>query len=355
MTTQKIKSQEIGTIGKIIIPKEIENMIDFLHKSIGATEWFSVMFYSLTKGDISTLKDLEFTVDLLYPMDIGNAAYTEFKYEGILMDAYEIKEELITSSTGICHTHHSMGAFFSPTDIDEIAENAKLFNYYISLVVDFKKEYKCKIAFPSTTKTTFEYTIKDSEGKLIKVPQIKEEDNIIVGDLTIEFENAIITPEWLDKRVKELKVKKATPVIKPAVIAGRTYPAMNNVMQPIRSYNDYDFDYGSWYNNTITKLTTPKEFLCALINLDGIDNSVSLEGAVVGIELAITERELDYDTYDTAISNNIEIIHDDLYGNDKMFKSHCNLALQVLENNVQLFADETIYQIIKENLELYAG
>lgn len=356
MNTQKVKSQEIGTIGKIIIPKDVETIIDYLHKTIGATEWSGILFYKLTKGDISRLKNLEFTAQFIYPMNIGSSAYTEFDYNSEVMSAYDVHEDAITCSTGLIHTHHSMGAFHSETDISEMTDNAKSFNYYVSLVVDFKKEYKCKIAFPSKTKTTQKYQIRNSEGKFISVTKSFEEDNIIIGDLNIEFENKIVTPQWLNERVKELKVKKAIIPVKPFTTS-TTYPAKVNVSTYApKSYRDYDFYQG--YSETTTPVktfVTPKEFLCALINLDESGNKLGLETTIMEVETTIGIEEVDYDNYDAVLSNNIEIIHDSVYGNDNLFKNHCQSALSVLENNEQLFSDQTLYQIIKENIKLYAS
>jgi len=364
--TTKVKSQEIGTIGKLIIPKEIENMIDFLHKSIGATEWSGILFYKMVGGDINKLNALEFKCEFLYPMNIGTSAYTEFDYNSEVMNAYDLKEELIECSSGLIHSHHKLGfTTFSGTDVSEHIDNAQNFNYYISLIVDFTKDWHCRIAFPSKTKNTYEHQIKNSEGELVTAIRSIEEDNIIIGELNVEFESVGITPEWLDKRVKELKVKKATPKVFTPVtqITGRTYPAMTKVMEPLKSYNDYD-EYNendfvtSWVNKQSIKssnaLPTPKEFLTALISLDETGASFGLEGAIMGIELSFDQGEVDFDTYDTALSNNVEIIHDEIYGSDRMFATHCNMALSLLENNIQMFSNETIYQIIKENLELYA-
>ena len=358
MTTEKIKTQEIGVVGKINIPKDIESMIDFLHKSIGATEWSGILFYKFIGGDMNKLSALEFKCEFLYPMNIGNSTYTEFDYNSEVMNAYDVKDDLIECATGMLHTHHNMSAFFSGTDTDELLANCKNFNYYISLIVNFNKEYKCKIAFPSKSKNTSEYQIRNSEGELITAIRTVEEDNVIIGELLIEFENTITTPEWLDKRVKELKVKKATPpVVKTTtnmpVNNGRTYQAL----QAPKSYNDYDFEetYPYAYKQTFNKpLPTPKEFLSALISVDPEGSSFGLEGAIMGIELAFEQKEVDYDAYDNYMGQDIEEIHDKIYGDSRMFKTHCKNALNVLENNEQLFSDQTVYQIVKENLELYA-
>lgn len=97
--------QEIGTIGKIIIPQKIEDIINYLHKTVGSIEWSGILFYKHTKGNINKLKDLEFTIDFIYPMNIGSSAYTEFDYNSEVMQAYDISEGLIDCSTGMLHTH----------------------------------------------------------------------------------------------------------------------------------------------------------------------------------------------------------------------------------------------------------
>ena len=131
----KINSQSIGTVGKIIIPEKIQKYIDTLHKYVGATEWSGILFYKLTKGNIKKFKDLEFTVQFIYPMNIGSSAYTEFDYNSQVMNAYDLQEDLIECSSSLIHSHHNMSAFFSGTDTDELLSNASNFNYYISLLI----------------------------------------------------------------------------------------------------------------------------------------------------------------------------------------------------------------------------
>lgn len=69
--TTTAKSQEIGKIGKIIIPEKIENYINYLHKTIGATEWSGILFYKLISGNINKLKDLSFQVEFIYQWILG--------------------------------------------------------------------------------------------------------------------------------------------------------------------------------------------------------------------------------------------------------------------------------------------
>lgn len=107
-----VKSQEIGVIGKITISKQIESIINYLHKTIGATEWSGILFYKLVEGDVAKLKDLHFNVEFIYPMNVGSHAYTEFDYSGEVMNAYDLREDLIECSSAMIHSHHNMAKQF---------------------------------------------------------------------------------------------------------------------------------------------------------------------------------------------------------------------------------------------------
>lgn len=346
------KSQEIGKIGKIIIPKKIENYIDYLHKAIGATEWSGILFYKLTSGNINKLKDLSFQVEFIYPMDIGNSTYTEFDYSGEIVNAWDLNEELINCSTGHCHTHHSMTAFYSQTDTQELLDNCKNFNYYISLIVNFSKEYKCKIAFPTKAKVQKEYTIKNNEGKLIKAKSSVEEDVILVGELEIEFENQIQTEEWIVKRVAELKtqaVEKAKA--KSATIKSNNFTPIGNLFDdwtPNKQLQNNSTTVSDWKPSS--NIVTPKEFLAAIINVDVQFSNLDIVSSIASLEL----NEVDKDGYSDLLTESLEEVHDSLYKSPVALKFHCKQALTELDKQQHLFSDMDYYNIIKENLEIYA-
>ena len=340
------KSQEIGKIGKIIIPKKIENYIDYLHKAIGATEWSGILFYKLTSGNINKLKDLSFQVEFIYPMDIGSSTYTEFDYSGEIVNAWDLNEELINCSTGHCHTHHSMAAFYSQTDTQELLDNCKNFNYYISLIVNFSKEYKCKIAFPTKAKVQKEYTIKNNEGKLIKAKSSVEEDVILIGELEIEFENQIQTEEWIVKRVAELKTQAAE---KAKAKTATVYTQQGGVFQPtLFNQQQYSGATSTWKPSS--NIVTPKEFLAAIINVDESFRNLDIVSSIASLEL----NEVDKGDYDDMLLDKLEEIHDNLYKSAMGLKFHCKQALTELDRQQHLFSDMDYYNIIKENLEIYA-
>ena len=352
-----MKSQEIGKIGKIIIPEKIENYINYLHKTIGATEWSGILFYKLTSGNINKLKDLQFTVEMIYPMNIGTSAYTEFDYNSEVMNAYELSEELISCSTGLSHSHHSMSCFFSKDDTEELLDNCKNFNYYISLIVNFDKNYKCKIAFPTKAKVNKEYTIKNNEGKFIKAKSSVEEEIILVGDLEIEFENKVEIEEWIVKRVAELKnqaTEKAKAKTATVFTPSNSYTAGRS---PYQSTLFNEENYGNFNQKSLvdnwkpsSNIITPKEFLVSLINLSDDFRHLDIVSSIASLEL----NEVDKDDYSDMMSAQLEDIHDSLYKSNIALKFHCKSALTELDKHQNLFGDMDYYNIIKENLEMYA-
>ena len=346
-----MKSQEIGKIGKIVIPEKIENYINYLHKTIGATEWSGILFYKLISGNINKLKDLSFQVEFIYPMDIGNSTYTEFDYSGEIVNAWDLNEELINCSTGHCHTHHTMSTFYSKDDTEELLGNCKNFNYYITLIVNFAKDYKCKIAFPTKAKVNKEYTIKNNEGKLIKAKSSMEEEIILVGDLEIEFENKVETEEWIVKRVAELKTQAAekakAKTATPAYSTTGTFPSGTYAQPTLFNQPQYNGYSGNWKP---TNIITPKEFLVSLINLSDDFRHLDIVSSIASLEL----NEVDKDDYSDMMSAQLEDIHDSLYKSNIALKFHCKSALTELDKHQNLFGDLDYYNIIKENLEMYA-
>ena len=344
-----VKTTEVGTIGKIIITKELQKIIDYLHTAIGSIEWSGVLFYQLTKGNLNTLRDLEFTAKFLYPMNVGSSIYTEFEYSGEVMNAYDVYPDAIQCSTGLLHTHHGMGAYLSSTDISELSENCKHFNYYISLVVDFKRTYKCKVFFPSMTTTVQKSTFKGKSGEPLTVNIKKEEEIILIGDLDISFEEEIISENWLIERVKDLQ--------KPKQVVKTFTPSENfnnfNRKNVIEDLGDYDTYYENLKLFNQSKFpTTGAEFLSALILLDADQSQFTAEQAIIAVE---NDKDFDLKLYLNAFDLNIEVVHQNLYKESDNITKHCMEAFDTLvciEDKEILKSD--LYKGIKEILKAYA-
>jgi len=348
---KEVKKVSIGKIGVLRITKDLQKIINYLHYKVGSTEWSGILFYKISKGNIDNLKDLEVLADFIYPMNIGSHAYTEFEYNGEIINAYDIHKEGISMSTGLIHSHHNMSTFFSNTDLSELETNAYNYNYYVSLIVNFSHEYCAKIAVPSKSKTTRECWFKNTLGKLTPFKNTKEEDILLIGDLEVIIDNNIENPEWLKNRIKILEDKK-----KELSVAN------------ISSYSDFEYPYNhnSTYRNSLSKVfnksSTIKDnnqiisnnnvdsFLSAWLNLDVTKSNNSIEET---LKYLGSVKDADLDILENSLDINLELIHESIYNSPTKLGYNCIKALNRLMDFKDTYENKDFFEIIKNILITY--
>jgi len=318
---------ELGNIGKIIITKKLKKQINFLHKKIGNTEWSGILIYNHIKGNIKNMNNLVFKTDNLYLMDIGNSGNTNFEYTANSVNSmYDDIPKAIELSTGLIHSHHNMGAFHSPKDMQELKNNSDKYNYYVSLVVDFQETYKCKIGFPSKTEQVNTSYVKNTKGKIVQIKRTIKENNILLGDLEVEIEGDETVNDWFIKRhTKIIEDKKAKNVIN-----SYNNPTEYNIL---KDYNkDSNFNkYSNRNFNTLIKEKPNKleKFLKAILTLDD-QSTMSLTDA----KIYFTDMQgVDRDNYFDVLEAEIEIFHDNIFGVNKIFEieTHIKNVVATLE------------------------
>lgn len=242
--TPNITQVNLGTIGKVIVPLEVIKKFDLLHKEWPNKEWGGLLFYNRDESiDISNLKDIQFIVKDFYPMGLGDAGSNEFEYTDITKGIKAV--EGLDYQIGLVHSHHTMSAFFSGTDINDLVVNHDKYDYYLSLVVNVAKSYVAKLAFAGTTKVV--RTFKENG---VIVESSNEESVMFIGDLTVELGiESYDYPEWFINRINELKEAMRKPLYTSYTSSYHTPP---------KSYNSFDDDYDKdWYQKW-DKGYTPK-------------------------------------------------------------------------------------------------
>ena len=320
----------MSTIGKIIITKELSDSIDILHNIIKNKEWSGVLFYNLKSGKISDLKDLVFEAKYVYPMDIGTAATTEFDYSGELMNVFEIYPEAFECNTSLIHSHHNMQAFHSQTDMKELEDNSGLYNYYISLVVNFAKTPVCKIGFPTENKV--ECTMLDENGQKFTISKLVK--GVEIFDLTVEYETSSEKP-WLNDRIKELE-KKNIPTVTQEF---RGFPTFGEPPLPILKSK----------TSPLFQINKAEQFLINLcnvsihgVNLKDCLTNLSFINDPEDIEMFLDEMEREFEptylsTYETQTISNTDMVE----------------ALGILMKYEKEFAGNESYEAIKNQIILY--
>ena len=128
------------------------------------------------------------------------------------------------------HSHHTMGAFWSPTDNDTILENTAK-DFTVSLVVNLKREYKLRVQF---------------------FYPFKHEENVTLNFL----EDEVKRNNKLDKEVEELCTKEKVVVTSYTTyrngkkVDGYGQTSLGLTAQDeIDDYNMYGYGYSGIYGN----------------------------------------------------------------------------------------------------------
>lgn len=342
---------KLGTIGTIRITKGLKDLIDLHHRQYGNKEWSGLLFYRHTGGSFTSTKDLKFVADSFYLMDVGSGTLTEHNYdEEAVVKAYDVVPGALEALMGNIHTHHSMGAFHSGTDMGDLEKNAKTYGFYISLVVDTKDTYKCKVAIPAQPSVL---TMIDASGKERKIKNTLE-PVVLIGDLDVLMPTVKVNiPEWATDRIKELE-EAAKAIIRTPTYTGSSF-GRGTGYAGYSGYSGYPSTtssvgrgYGSGYASTSqpvqtsmfgdTTGTTTKETTSIMSYMD--EFIIDLTG---GGDVGITsvEESLQYlsKVSDTELNElllhidaNIEIMHFNIWGSIYTYERHLSEVIKELES-----------------------
>lgn len=259
---------------KLFVPKKVEEKIRYLIRKFPHTEWSGVLFIKHT-GSFEN-NDLTITCEDLYPMDLGTSGWTEFKMNEDVTAYMAENIELFECDLALCHSHHSLGAFFSGQDIKTLQVEGNDTNCFVSLIVDTKGTYQAAITRKVREKkelTTY-YFGKSyeffGEGEIVTNPPHKapevcqktvEEERIEYFMLDVQVEQVSNPLDYLDARFAEIEAQKkqSLPISKvPSV----------RVPNSIKD-EDKDKDFHSWIHSERKKSAEAKESLYAQPSLFG--------------------------------------------------------------------------------------
>lgn len=173
------------------ITNEFNYLVKYLCMKINRVEWSGILFFK-AEGEINSEEGVTITPVDIYPMDMGSSGYTEYEIDEDLFDYYDAHPDRMGMKYGHIHSHNSMDAYFSGTDMAEIRDNAVNHAYYVSVVVNNAGKIVGKIGIPGKRKTTGDavYSFSGILGSLINLPRKtnKEEDVVYVIDMDVEIQ-----------------------------------------------------------------------------------------------------------------------------------------------------------------------
>lgn len=207
-------------IYKLIVPENVEEKIRYLLRKFPSTEWSGVLFVT-HEGSFEN-NDLVITCKDIYPMDLGNATFTEFTMNEDVAAYMSENIELFDCDLQLIHSHHQMSTQPSGTDLNTLKEEGNERNCFVSLIVNNAGKYYAAITRKVQTKsevtvkklgTSYEFFgdgSKELEHKDETTTKVIEKEVIEYFDLEIERHEVSNSLAYLDDRFDEIIEKKAT-------------------------------------------------------------------------------------------------------------------------------------------------
>lgn len=209
-----------SSIYKLIVPENVEEKIRYLLRKFPSTEWSGVLFVT-HQGSFEN-NDLVITCKDIYPMDLGNATFTEFTMNEDVAAYMSENIDLFDCDLQLIHSHHQMSTQPSGTDLNTLKEEGNERNCFVSLIVNNAGKYYAAITRKIQTKS--EITVKklgisyeffgdgskELEHKDETTTKVIEKEIIEYFDLEVERHEVSNSLAYLDDRFDEIMEKKAT-------------------------------------------------------------------------------------------------------------------------------------------------
>ena len=215
-----------------------------MHNRFPGLEWSGVLLYTID-GSITDLDNATFHAHKFFPLDIGTPGYTEFDYNEKIMQMYDMWEDAIDMQIGLIHTHHTMKAYFSATDDDELHDNVDKHNYYLSLIVSQTSDYCAQVAALVDMKVN-EVLVKNEDG-----------DDVPIPDLSVNMPKYMALTEC-DVQMPEGSEDANTPYMKWInELQEASKKKKSSYTSSGYSYNGYNNPKGTYSKNTHTQGQLP--------------------------------------------------------------------------------------------------
>lgn len=194
----------------------------YLCSRIDKDEWVGVPL-CYTSGSLQD-ETLKIEVIDIYPIYHAHGMTFDGDYNYDLNYAIDNNYDIEVLKIGLIHSHCNATTFFSQSDMNELKENAKFHNYYISLITNNNNNWCGKIAVNETyTYRKIGYKIfYDSKGDKISQNFTEEvsEDKVKIYDCDIYVEQPNIDEQYIklvDKIIRnkaKINTKSSKDLIK---------------------------------------------------------------------------------------------------------------------------------------------
>jgi proteasome lid subunit RPN8/RPN11 len=327
---KKLNKIEFTQRPNVYITQELLAKIWYLCNQIHDVEWSGVLFYK-TEGDLSDISNLKFTCTDFYLMDKGTGAYTEYESDdSVLMFKMKNKYLPPVYKAGKLHSHNNMKVFHSGTDLEDLYEYSEGEMYYLSLIVNNKGEFDCKIAWWGKRKVEnkghYTYISDNGDVKQITIDNIQEDETCIftancnvIPEIPSEFKERTASV-IKDSEIK--KVKNNTYSSLSSFVTNTDYKTKQTKLKFTDYGSDFDFDkiensYNAFTNpNSVVNINKKLvDFIKTWIYGSDQNLEPSLQECLSTLEVTLKELNSEQvdEVYDMLIGE-FELVADDVFG-----------------------------------------
>lgn len=210
----------------INLSPQVVNIDRYLCNKYPGLEWCGILFYT-EEGSITDPDNYTVNVKYLYPMDVGSSGFTSIENYEEVLDAVEKYPELEDMRQGFIHSHNSMDTFFSGTDVDQLIDAIKDYDYFLSIITNNDAEYMARISF--NYEVDAKIGVNKYESKISNQPAYYE------CKVNVEYDSI---DDFLMNRIKEIDQNKT-------VYTYNSYKtSMNglNTTSTLKSYLDMSYN-----------------------------------------------------------------------------------------------------------------
>lgn len=183
---QTVDLVQQSNLYKLTVSNLLEQKIRFMCSKSPDNEWSGVLFYTY-EGSPEDNSLVIVAKDFVL-MGLGTSGYTEFFMSAEVVN-YMALNDLLDCQIGLVHSHHTMAAFFSGTDINTLKKEGSDRNNFVSLIVNNAGNYKAAITFKAKSKVTEEYSIVSFDKECTHT-DTKDINVILYNYLEISFEGS---------------------------------------------------------------------------------------------------------------------------------------------------------------------
>lgn len=250
--------------------------ISWLCAKVSKTEWSGYCFYTMEGDVVNDPDNFVITVHYAALMSVDSPGRTSFRASSSVLKVYDFREDLETCRRGFLHSHHSMNAYFSAEDDDELKKSTADTSFYVSLIVNNAHNFVARICQEAKCNVTIDnLSYRNTENKWITISDNKTVEKTIVRywDLFIKYPEAAEQANYFIELDNKKRLKAAQTAKQEA---GTQAELFDKAVPHVPKKTVWE---GSYKNTStpavyrfIAELLTQDEFA---LEMEGFDNILS--------------------------------------------------------------------------------